>query len=714
MIDILEHKRKLFIERFIIGVEEPILIKPVGEFVAKIDSGNSGYNVIHGENIQRQGSMLFFTTYDKNGMVKHISKPVHEEVTINMGGGHVETRPVILMDVKFADTDYKKIPFSVSDRTQQTNKVLICKDFVCNQLDALIDPAAKEISNKNLQAEVVKEGVLSSVKGGMDRFNQYGRQFIEGEGGALTSYLAGSGGGGGKAKNVKSKEKEYPKEKGTRSYDDSIKQEQQKQEEEPQNTEEQKHEHEQQVGIEETGLNTSEYQQFLDMIKSRDAVEKQDAERSRITAERRDILQSLGFERSNVHKDTAYWPILNYLGYALGNISNTRQQALRKSLQKTLKKEQQINSSVEVNDEDLKCLFEANEEVFDDGSTPTKDAAQEIPQQEEPKNTDVVKSFFDRNYFSFGFLQMASKGQLYNEMRVFRKIQITRAKYFVGLGERFFNNIKNRTFMPNSQYAIDFVKGCVNEFQKHGISGAICVNIGAPPERITRFYTGEGMTVKTTNTDQTKIERTLLDLYNSIRHRWINDRILKNHKLSVDFDRNYYEDLAKKENVTSKLPIRGMLRIYDILDNKTDSDGNKLSPDDPNLKYIKKATDAAFDKTKKQMAPYTPQTGEYRVRPVREEITSKLRGTELEWIHNHAKQIIKDFQNSLAKNNADKAIQDLEKLKARIEDKVNFTLPEKITKNFDPVIDLLKKYGNDPDTVKSLRKADIFQLKSRK
>ena len=174
MIDITGYKRKLFIERFIIGVEEPILIKPVGEFVAKIDSGNSGYNVIHGENIQRQGNMLFFTTYDKNGMVKNVSKPVHEEVTINMGGGHTETRPVILMDVKFADTDYKKIPFSVSDRTQQTNKVLICKDFVCNQLDALIDPAAKEISSKNIQAEVVKEGVINSIKNKVDRFNQFG------------------------------------------------------------------------------------------------------------------------------------------------------------------------------------------------------------------------------------------------------------------------------------------------------------------------------------------------------------------------------------------------------------------------------------------------------------------------------------------------------------------------------------------------------------
>lgn len=711
MIDILEHKRKLFIERFIIGVEEPILIKPVGEFVAKIDSGNSGYNVIHGENIQRQGSMLFFTTYDKNGMVKHISKPVHEEVTINMGGGHVETRPVILMDVKFADTDYKKIPFSVSDRTQQTNKVLICKDFVCNQLDALIDPAAKEISNKNLQAEVVKEGVLSSVKGGMDRFNQYGRQFIEGEGGALTSYLAGSGGGGGKAKNVKSKEKEYPKEKGTRSYDDSIKQEQQKQEEEPQNTEEQKHEHEQQVGIEETGLNTSEYQQFLDMIKSRDAVEKQDAERSRITAERRDILQSLGFERSNVHKDTAYWPILNYLGYALGNISNTRQQALRKSLQKTLKKEQQINSSVEVNDEDLKCLFEANEEVFDDGSTPTKDAAQEIPQQEEPKNTDVVKSFFDRNYFSFGFLQMASKGQLYNEMRVFRKIQITRAKYFVGLGERFFNNIKNRTFMPNSQYAIDFVKGVVKELQKHGISGAICVNIGAPPNRITRFYTGEGMTIKATNTDQVKIERTLTDLYNTAKHKWINDTVLKNYKLSIDLDREYYEDLKENggiKNVEEQLPINAMLRIFDIVEYRTDVEGNELSKDDPKLNYVKKVTDAAFDKAKRQMVPYTPPASKYKVEQVKERWN--IGWSHLRWLNKNGASDIARFDKALKNNDGEEAIRALESLKNLVGRKMNYKQNPKqeIISALDETIKFLEENGRNAFKLKDLRKAKIF------
>lgn len=716
MIDLANYKKKFILEQFIIGVEEPILIKPVGEFVAKIDSGNSGYNVIHGENMQRQGKMLFFTTHDKNGMVKNVSKPIHDEVTINMGGGYVETRPVILLDVKFADTDYKKIPFSVSDRTQQTNKVLICKDFVCNQLKALIDPSAKEISGKNIQAEVVKEGLKSRI----DDFNRFTKQFTAGEGGALTSYLSGFDKDGkpykkDKDKNekedqVKRREKETPQEVSNQQPAQQTSEYQNKEEEEPnqENTS--------------SDLNEDQYQQFLDVIKDKTGIERKDAERARITAGRKNLLDNLGFSKSDVYKDTAYWPLLNYLGYALGNLSNSHQGRLRKTLQQTLKRERKLNSSFSVEDSDLECIFEANEEYFDDGSTPTQDAAEQIPQQatqteEQPQSTDIVKAFFDRNYFSFGFLQMSQSGQLYDEMRAFQKIQKTRGNYFVALGEKFFNNITNRTFMPNDPYAIDFVKGCVKELQKKGITGAICVNIGAPPNRITRFYTGDGLVLESSNTDQTKIERTLLDLYNSIRHRWVNDSVLKNYKLSLDFDRNYYEDLANNRKVfkgSSKLPIRGMLRIYDIIDNKTDSDGNILSSDDPKLEYIKKATDAAFEKVKRQMAPYTPQTGEYRVRPVKEEISSQLKGTELEWIHNHAKQIIKNFQNSLSNNDANKAIQNLETLKARIEDKVNFVLSEKITKKFDPVIDLLKKYGNDPDTVKALKKADIFKLKSRK
>jgi hypothetical protein len=67
-----------------------------------------------------------------------------------MGGGNIENRPVIELDIKFAGEDYKKIPFSVSDRSTNTNPILISKGFVENELEALIDVGATNISNDGI------------------------------------------------------------------------------------------------------------------------------------------------------------------------------------------------------------------------------------------------------------------------------------------------------------------------------------------------------------------------------------------------------------------------------------------------------------------------------------------------------------------------------------------------------------------------------------
>ena len=58
---------QLTLEKMVIGLEEPILIKGVGEIIAKVDSGNGGYNVIHGEDLTVQGDILTFKTFNKDG-----------------------------------------------------------------------------------------------------------------------------------------------------------------------------------------------------------------------------------------------------------------------------------------------------------------------------------------------------------------------------------------------------------------------------------------------------------------------------------------------------------------------------------------------------------------------------------------------------------------------------------------------------------------------
>ena len=146
----------LQLERLVIGIEEPVLVKDLGEIKAKIDSGNGGYNVIHGEDITYQGNYITFLTYDGAGNQKRLSKKVIEELDVHIGGGIVQKRPVIELDIKFANENYKKIPFSVTDRTENSHRILISKDFVENTIEALIDVGAKNISNLNYDVDYKK------------------------------------------------------------------------------------------------------------------------------------------------------------------------------------------------------------------------------------------------------------------------------------------------------------------------------------------------------------------------------------------------------------------------------------------------------------------------------------------------------------------------------------------------------------------------------
>ena len=156
-------EQKVLLERLVIGLEEPVLIKGLGELSAKIDSGNGGYNVIHGTDFHQQGNELMFTTHDSFGHEKKMQATVIDTIEVNMGGGNIESRPVVELDIKFGGEDYKKIPFSVSDRSSNSNPILISKGFVENELEALIDVGAMNISHEGRDV-VYGEGFGDFVK----------------------------------------------------------------------------------------------------------------------------------------------------------------------------------------------------------------------------------------------------------------------------------------------------------------------------------------------------------------------------------------------------------------------------------------------------------------------------------------------------------------------------------------------------------------------
>lgn len=151
-----KHSLRLQLETIVIGIEEEIKIKGIGTFDAKVDSGNGGYNVIHGEDVFQQGDVVTFTTLTKEGE-KQVSKRIRKFVQINIGSGNIEERPVIALDVEIGGNVYKNIPFSIANRTNNEQKVLICKSFVKNKLKALIDVGKKHISDQKIKVNYITE-----------------------------------------------------------------------------------------------------------------------------------------------------------------------------------------------------------------------------------------------------------------------------------------------------------------------------------------------------------------------------------------------------------------------------------------------------------------------------------------------------------------------------------------------------------------------------
>ena len=142
--------KQYFLEKVVLGLEETIYIDGVGQLKAKLDTGNGAFNVLHGVDIVEDGNMVRFTT--ENGVV--LEKPVEDHITINLGAGNKEKRPVVILNVKIGNRIFRKIPFSIGNRTDNAHKVLIGKDFIQNELDALIDVSVNDVAGKNLEVTI--------------------------------------------------------------------------------------------------------------------------------------------------------------------------------------------------------------------------------------------------------------------------------------------------------------------------------------------------------------------------------------------------------------------------------------------------------------------------------------------------------------------------------------------------------------------------------
>ena len=125
----------LALEQETLGLVEPIKIEGIDtELVALIDSGNAAYNVLHGVDIEDRGSEVEFITTNNVRVVR----PKVDEITIHVGAGHDEHRPVVEFTVEIGNKVYPDVKFSIGDRTENQHPVLVGVDFL-KQINVLID-----------------------------------------------------------------------------------------------------------------------------------------------------------------------------------------------------------------------------------------------------------------------------------------------------------------------------------------------------------------------------------------------------------------------------------------------------------------------------------------------------------------------------------------------------------------------------------------------
>jgi len=120
------------------GWEEVVSIKPFGNLVAKFDTGNAIYPVLHAEDIEIKGKKITFTHEEKTITTNLIGKYV------SVTGGGEDERPVVELEFKFAGTNYGKVKIGLDDRTRMNTSVLMNRKLM-NKLNVMINPQKKYV-----------------------------------------------------------------------------------------------------------------------------------------------------------------------------------------------------------------------------------------------------------------------------------------------------------------------------------------------------------------------------------------------------------------------------------------------------------------------------------------------------------------------------------------------------------------------------------------
>lgn len=117
-------------EKYVNSIEH-VYIDEIGEHPAESDTGNSGYNVIHGKNVKYNGNSVTFETINN----KTITKPVIEYIVAVTGSSNQEKRPVVALNITLNGEKINNVPFSISNRETNDRKILLGKEYLRKIVD---------------------------------------------------------------------------------------------------------------------------------------------------------------------------------------------------------------------------------------------------------------------------------------------------------------------------------------------------------------------------------------------------------------------------------------------------------------------------------------------------------------------------------------------------------------------------------------------------
>jgi RimK family alpha-L-glutamate ligase len=144
------------------GYLEMINIEVLGELIAKMDTGNGAYSVIHANKWDVKDGYVTWTHDGKEYEHKFV-----ETKKVRMGGlkSEYEERPVIELNVTFNGTTYNDVKFTLSNRESMTTPVLMSRGFI-KLANLSINPAKRyaiTVRGGEKSKEVVKESIIKSV-----------------------------------------------------------------------------------------------------------------------------------------------------------------------------------------------------------------------------------------------------------------------------------------------------------------------------------------------------------------------------------------------------------------------------------------------------------------------------------------------------------------------------------------------------------------------